>query len=196
MLTRAIRTAWLALAAAGQLWIPEDKDWRLNERHYGGLTGLNKAETAARHGDGAGAHLAPLLRRAAAAAGARRRVRLLQGPPLRRRDAAGDREPEDHARSGAALLGRPAAALDRRAKSDAITTAALVGTARGVGQTVTGTSVDTLSCPGGSTERDLLLRAGALAVYRAAGYMPSAAPEMRLPRQRRQGQNAHPASRR
>jgi len=50
VLTRAIRTADLALAAAGQLWIPMEKDWRLNERHYGGLTGLNKAETAARHG--------------------------------------------------------------------------------------------------------------------------------------------------
>ena len=50
VLTRAIRTAELALAAAGQLWIPMEKDWRLNERHYGGLTGLNKAETAAKHG--------------------------------------------------------------------------------------------------------------------------------------------------
>ena len=50
VLTRAIRTADLALAAAGQLWIPIEKDWRLNERHYGGLTGLNKAETAAEHG--------------------------------------------------------------------------------------------------------------------------------------------------
>jgi 2,3-bisphosphoglycerate-dependent phosphoglycerate mutase len=50
VLTRAIRTADLALAAAGQLWIPLQKDWRLNERHYGGLTGLNKAETAAEHG--------------------------------------------------------------------------------------------------------------------------------------------------
>ena len=49
--TRAIRTLHLALQAAGRLWIPETKDWRLNERHYGGLTGLNKAETAARHGD-------------------------------------------------------------------------------------------------------------------------------------------------
>ena len=66
-------------------------------------------------------------------------------------------------------------------KSDAITTAALVGTARGVGQTMTGTSVDTLSFPGGSTERDLLLRAGSLAAYRAAGYMPGAAPEMTIP---------------
>jgi 2,3-bisphosphoglycerate-dependent phosphoglycerate mutase len=49
--TRAIRTLHLALAAADRLWIPETKDWRLNERHYGGLTGLDKAETAARHGD-------------------------------------------------------------------------------------------------------------------------------------------------
>ena len=51
MLTRAIRTADLALAEAGQLWIPMVKDWRLNERHYGGLTGLNKAETAKAHGE-------------------------------------------------------------------------------------------------------------------------------------------------
>jgi 2,3-bisphosphoglycerate-dependent phosphoglycerate mutase len=51
VLTRAIRTSWLALAAAGQAFVPEIKDWRLNERHYGGLTGLNKTETAAKHGD-------------------------------------------------------------------------------------------------------------------------------------------------
>jgi 2,3-bisphosphoglycerate-dependent phosphoglycerate mutase len=50
VLTRAIRTSWLALAAAGQAYIPETKSWRLNERHYGGLTGLNKTETAAKHG--------------------------------------------------------------------------------------------------------------------------------------------------
>jgi 2,3-bisphosphoglycerate-dependent phosphoglycerate mutase len=50
VLTRAIRTAWLALHAAGQAFVPEIKDWRLNERHYGGLTGLNKTETAAKHG--------------------------------------------------------------------------------------------------------------------------------------------------
>ena len=48
---RAIKTLHLALEAAGRIWIPEDKDWRLNERHYGGLTGLDKAETAARHGE-------------------------------------------------------------------------------------------------------------------------------------------------
>jgi 2,3-bisphosphoglycerate-dependent phosphoglycerate mutase len=51
VLTRAIRTGDIALAGAGQLWIPLAKTWRLNERHYGGLTGLDKAETAERHGD-------------------------------------------------------------------------------------------------------------------------------------------------
>ena len=50
VLTRAIRTSWLALAAAGQSFVPEVKDWRLNERHYGGLTGLNKTDTAAKFG--------------------------------------------------------------------------------------------------------------------------------------------------
>ena len=49
--TRAIKTLHLALEAAGRLWVPETKDWRLNERHYGGLTGLDKAETAAKHGE-------------------------------------------------------------------------------------------------------------------------------------------------
>lgn len=49
--TRAIRTLHLALENCGRVWIPETKDWRLNERHYGGLTGLDKAETAAKHGD-------------------------------------------------------------------------------------------------------------------------------------------------
>jgi 2,3-bisphosphoglycerate-dependent phosphoglycerate mutase len=51
VLTRAIRTADIALGVAGQLWIPLTKDWRLNERHYGALTGLNKGETALRHGE-------------------------------------------------------------------------------------------------------------------------------------------------
>ena len=49
--TRAIRTLHLALENCGRVWIPETKDWRLNERHYGGLTGLNKAETAEKHGE-------------------------------------------------------------------------------------------------------------------------------------------------
>ncbi len=49
---RAIKTLNLALEAMGRLWLPTEKHWRLNERHYGGLTGLDKAETAARHGEG------------------------------------------------------------------------------------------------------------------------------------------------
>ncbi|HYJ52678.1 MAG TPA: 2,3-diphosphoglycerate-dependent phosphoglycerate mutase [Allosphingosinicella sp.] len=49
--TRAIKTLNIALEAMGRLWLPVEKNWRLNERHYGGLTGLNKAETAAKHGD-------------------------------------------------------------------------------------------------------------------------------------------------
>jgi 2,3-bisphosphoglycerate-dependent phosphoglycerate mutase len=49
--TRAIKTLNLALESMGRLWLPVEKDWRLNERHYGGLTGLDKAETAAKHGD-------------------------------------------------------------------------------------------------------------------------------------------------
>jgi 2,3-bisphosphoglycerate-dependent phosphoglycerate mutase len=51
VLTRAIRTADIALRAADQLWIPMIKDWRLNERHYGGLTGLEHAPTRAKYGD-------------------------------------------------------------------------------------------------------------------------------------------------
>jgi 2,3-bisphosphoglycerate-dependent phosphoglycerate mutase len=49
--TRAIRTGNLALDAAKLAWLPVERSWRLNERHYGALTGLNKAETAAKHGD-------------------------------------------------------------------------------------------------------------------------------------------------
>ncbi|AKQ41160.1 2, 3-bisphosphoglycerate-dependent phosphoglycerate mutase [Aurantiacibacter atlanticus] len=48
---RAIVTLHLALEECERLWIPEVKDWRLNERHYGGLTGLNKQETRDKHGD-------------------------------------------------------------------------------------------------------------------------------------------------
>lgn len=47
---RAIRTLWLALEEMDQVWLPVTKDYRLNERHYGALTGLNKAETALKHG--------------------------------------------------------------------------------------------------------------------------------------------------
>jgi 2,3-bisphosphoglycerate-dependent phosphoglycerate mutase len=51
VLKRAIRTLFIALDALDRLWIPVEKSWRLNERHYGALQGLNKAETAAQHGD-------------------------------------------------------------------------------------------------------------------------------------------------
>ena len=51
VLKRAIRTLHLALEELDQLWIPVAKDWRLNERHYGALQGLNKAETAAKFGE-------------------------------------------------------------------------------------------------------------------------------------------------
>ena len=51
VLKRAIRTLNLALEEMDRLWLPVEKDWRLNERHYGGLQGLNKAETAAKFGD-------------------------------------------------------------------------------------------------------------------------------------------------
>ena len=51
VLTRAIRTLWLVLDEMDLMWIPVTRDWRLNERHYGALQGLNKAETAAKYGD-------------------------------------------------------------------------------------------------------------------------------------------------
>src|SRR4029078_6247749 len=51
VLKRAIKTLGIALDAVALLWIPVAKDWRLNERHYGALQGLNKAETAAKHGE-------------------------------------------------------------------------------------------------------------------------------------------------
>jgi 2,3-bisphosphoglycerate-dependent phosphoglycerate mutase len=51
VLTRAIKTMFIALDRMKQLWIPVVKSWRLNERHYGALQGLNKAETAAKHGE-------------------------------------------------------------------------------------------------------------------------------------------------
>ncbi len=50
VLKRAIKTLWLALEELDQMWIPVQHSWRLNERHYGALQGLDKAETAARHG--------------------------------------------------------------------------------------------------------------------------------------------------
>ena len=51
VLKRAIRTLWLMLDEMDRMWIPVIRDWRLNERHYGALQGLDKAETAAKYGD-------------------------------------------------------------------------------------------------------------------------------------------------
>jgi 2,3-bisphosphoglycerate-dependent phosphoglycerate mutase len=51
LLKRAIRTLWIVLDAMDLLWIPVEKSWRLNERHYGALQGLNKAETALKYGE-------------------------------------------------------------------------------------------------------------------------------------------------
>lgn len=51
VLKRAIRTLWTILDGMDQMWIPVIRDWRLNERHYGALQGLNKAETAEKYGD-------------------------------------------------------------------------------------------------------------------------------------------------
>lgn len=50
VLKRGIRTLWLVLDELDQMWLPVERDWRLNERHYGALQGLNKAETAEKHG--------------------------------------------------------------------------------------------------------------------------------------------------
>ncbi|MFO1428979.1 MAG: 2,3-diphosphoglycerate-dependent phosphoglycerate mutase [Candidatus Competibacteraceae bacterium] len=51
VLKRAIRTLWLTLDTMDLMWIPVHRSWRLNERHYGGLQGLDKSETAAKHGE-------------------------------------------------------------------------------------------------------------------------------------------------
>ena len=84
VLTRAIRTAELALAPLDRTWIPVRRHWRLNERHYGDLQGLNKKETAERFG----ADQVKVWRRAydvaAARHGPRRRAQRAPRPPLRR----------------------------------------------------------------------------------------------------------------
>src|SRR5258707_9708344 len=51
VLKRAIRTLWIVLDGLDLMWLPVERSWRLNERHYGALQGLNKAETVAKHGE-------------------------------------------------------------------------------------------------------------------------------------------------
>ena len=68
VLKRAIRTLWIMLDEMDRMWLPVERSWRLNERHYGALQGLNKAQTVAQARRGAGEDLAPQLRHSAAAA--------------------------------------------------------------------------------------------------------------------------------
>ena len=64
VLKRAIQTLWIILEDMDLMWIPVYRTWRLNERHYGALQGLNKSEIAAKHGDDqSNAHIAPRHRR-------------------------------------------------------------------------------------------------------------------------------------
>ena len=51
VLRRAIKTLWITLETTDQMWVPVIRDYRLNERHYGALAGLDKAETTAKHGE-------------------------------------------------------------------------------------------------------------------------------------------------
>ena len=51
VLKRAIRTLWSILDETGRMWVPVERSWRLNERHYGALQGLDKAQTVAKHGE-------------------------------------------------------------------------------------------------------------------------------------------------
>ena len=51
VLKRAIKTMWIVMEEMDLMWLPVHRNWRLNERHYGALQGLNKAETAAKHGE-------------------------------------------------------------------------------------------------------------------------------------------------
>ena len=104
VLTRAIRTLHLVLHEMDRLWLPVTKDWRLNERHYGGLTGLNKQEMI----DKVGAEQVKIWRRSydipppplADGQPLRRQPR----PPLCRHRRAADREPQGHDRPRRALL--------------------------------------------------------------------------------------------
>ena len=109
VLKRAIKTLGIALDALDQLWIPVTKSWKLNERHYGALQGLNKAETVGEARRGADQNLAPQLRHSAAAADHRRPAARLARPALRGVEAgraAADRIAEGHHRPLPSLLAR------------------------------------------------------------------------------------------
>ncbi len=84
VLKRAIRTLWTVLDEMDRMWLPVIHSWRLNERHYGALQGLNKAETAAKLRRRAGADLAPRLRDRAGPAAAGRPAGVRPRSALRR----------------------------------------------------------------------------------------------------------------
>ena len=109
VLTRAIKTLGIALGVLDLLWIPVTKNWRLNERHYGALQGLNKAETVDEARRGPGADLAPQLRHAAARPHARRRAPSVARSAIsiaRAGPAPADRIAEGHRRAVPPLLAR------------------------------------------------------------------------------------------
>ena len=122
VLKRAIRTLWITLDELDQMWLPVEKNWRLNERHYGALQGLNKAETAAKHGEAQ----IKIWRRsydiAAAAAYDRRRASpvarsAIRGPRAGRPSA--HRIAEGHRRPVPAVLARHHRAHDQDRKARA-----------------------------------------------------------------------------
>ena len=109
VLKRAIRTLWIALDELDLMWIPVTKSWRLNERHYGALQGLNKAETAAKHGEAQ----VKIWRRSydippppLTPDDARHPARDPRYADLRRERAAADRVAEGHRRAVPAVLAR------------------------------------------------------------------------------------------
>ncbi len=109
VLKRAIRTLWSVLDEMDRMWLPVVNDWRLNERHYGALQGLNKAETAKKLRRRAGTDLAACLCGGARAAARWRSARIGFRPALRLGCARTDpahRVPEGHGRPGDSLLAR------------------------------------------------------------------------------------------
>ena len=108
VLKRAIRTLWTVLDEMDLMWIPVNRTWRLNERHYGNLTGEQGGNRRpARRGTGQ--DLAAQLRYSAPAAGSDRPAFPQQRSALRRSRSArvaGHRKPQDYHRAGAALLAR------------------------------------------------------------------------------------------
>ena len=106
VLKRAVKTLWLALEEMDQMWIPIQNTWRLNERHYGALQGLNKQETVERYGPEQVHDLAPQLRHAASRTGPDDSALRKTIPAMRvdTRTTAPHRMPEGHGGSRAALL--------------------------------------------------------------------------------------------